>query len=278
MSPGLLSSDRFPRVSVVVPCFNEAPELIRESLGSLRAQSFTDFECLVIDESTQPELAEACRAECARDTRFTYVHPSGRLGLAASLNLGVELSRGEYVARFDSDDICLPERLTLQVRFLDDHPEIGVLGGAMDIINESGQTIATRLYPCESTAVEWRMQVTNAIAHPTVMARRQVFEQHGHYDSSFRFSEDLELWLRWLNAGVTFANLPQVLIRYRQNSTNRSSTHWKYNLRARRRHLSANLLPHRLVGMIVILAWMAFPDRLKDQLFRKIVFYRNMQP
>lgn len=276
MSLELLESDKSPRVSVVVPCFNEAPDLIRESLGSLRAQSFTDFECLVIDESTQPERAEACREECARDTRFTYVHPSVRLGLAASLNLGVELSRGEYVARFDSDDICLPERLTLQVGFLDEHPEIDVLGGAMDIINEAGQTTATRLYPCEPTAVERRMQVTNAIAHPTVMARRQVFERHGHYDSSFRFSEDLELWLRWLNAGVTFANLPQVLIRYRQNSTNRSGAHWQYNLQARRRHLSANLLPYRLIGMIVILVWIAVPAGLKDQLFRKIVFYRNM--
>lgn len=269
--------NRPPRVTFVVPCFNESSELIRESLASLRAQSFTDFECVVIDESTQPQLATACRTECALDVRFIYLHPSERLGLAASLNLGIARSCSEFVARFDSDDICLPDRVAQQVDFLDANSDIGVLGGALEIINKEGRTTAVRQYPTDPDAIERRMQFTNAIAHPTVMARRTVFEQHGFYDPAFRFSEDLELWLRWLNAGVKVSNLPQTLVRYRQDSTNRSGTHWRYNLRARLRHFSVRLLVLRVAGIAVILCWMAIPANLKNWLFRKVIFRRHAQ-
>lgn len=265
----------FPRVTVVVPCFNELPEHIRESLGSLRSQSFTDFECLVIDDSTCKDRAEVCRAECALDARFSYLQPDTRLGLAGSLNLGIEYARGEFIARFDSDDVCLQDRLMEQVRYLESHPEIGVLGGGMEIINEAGLTTAIRSYPTKHNLIERRMQVTNAIAHPTVMVRRSVFDRYGSYDSTFRFSEDLELWLRLINAGVKFANLSSVLVRYRQDSTNRPGAHWQYNLHARWRHLSLKLLPHRVVGLAVILGWMVVPRRLKDQLFRYMLFRKQ---
>ena len=86
-----------PLVTVVVPSFNEDPHIVRASLESIRAQTFADFECIVVDESSRPELAEACRAVCAEDPRFIYVHPTERLGLPKSLNLAISKARGQLI-------------------------------------------------------------------------------------------------------------------------------------------------------------------------------------
>jgi len=263
-----------PRVSVVVPAFNESAEVLAASLGSLRAQTYDDFECVVVDESTRPELAQACRAACELDPRFRYVHPSTRLGLAASLNYGIQLARGELIARFDSDDICMPERLAQQVVYMDAYPEVGVLGGGLEIIAEDGRTLAFRDYPQEHDAIEKRFQTTNAIAHPTVMLRKVLIERHGGYDADFRYAEDLELWLRLLNCGVRFMNLGSVLVRYRQESTARNRHHWQFNRRARWRNFSSRYLPWRVAGLLAVSAWALLPARLQEPVFKGLLFRR----
>ena len=265
---------RTTRVSVVVPAFNESAEVLEQSLGSLRAQTFVDFECVVIDESTEPELERACREACALDSRFRYVRPPARLGLAASLNHGIELSHGELIARFDSDDVCMPERLAQQVAYMDAHPEVGVLGGALEIMAEDGRTIAFRDYPRDHTTIERRFQVTTPIAHPTVMMRKPLIERHGGYDPSFRFAEDLDLWLRLLNRGVRFANLGCVLVRYRQESTARNPQHWQFNCCARWRNFSTRHLLRRMVGLLTISVWAVLPVWLQERVFNGLLFRR----
>src|SRR5947207_12286309 len=189
-----------PRVTLIVPSFNEDPAVVGASLASVRAQTMGDFECIVIDESTDPRLADACRACCEADSRFVYVHPEQRLGLSRSLNLGLSQARGELVARFDSDDLCAPDRLAQQVAFLDANPQVGVVGGALEIMDESEATLAYRRYPATHRDIARGMQMTTTLAHPTVMFRRRLFELHGGYNPEFRFSEHPDMWLRWLNA------------------------------------------------------------------------------
>jgi glycosyltransferase involved in cell wall biosynthesis len=264
-----------PRVSIVVPSFNESAPIVGASLASLRAQTLQDFECIVVDESTNPASAQACRDSCALDARFVYLHPAQRLGLAGSLNLGVERARAPLVARFDADDLCLPGRLAQQMSLLDAQPEIGVVGGALEVIDESEQHVGVRRYPQAHAQIARRMQLTNAVAHPTVMFRRAVFDAHGGYDRTFRYSEDLELWLRWLNAGVRFANLPDVLVRYRQQSTRRNTTHWRYNLRARLRHFTTPYLLPRIAGIGSVALWMAVPASLQESIFKRLMLRRS---
>lgn len=260
-----------PRVSVIVPVFNEPPEIVRASLASLRNQSLHNFECIVVDESTDASRARECEAQCGVDPRFHYVHPTGRLGLPGSLNLAIDRSSGEYIARFDSDDICMPERLARQVAFLDSHPEIAIVGGALEVIDDDDRTTALRTYPLEHEAIDRGMQSTNTMAHPTVMYRRTATIAHGAYDASYRYSEDLDLWLRWLNAGLRFANLPDVLVRYRQKSTSRQTLHWKYNLRARVRNFSARHFARRCAGIAAIGIWMVLPQRVQVFVFRLLM-------
>jgi glycosyltransferase involved in cell wall biosynthesis len=258
-----------PLVTVVVPSFNEDPHIVRTSLESIRAQTFTDFECIVVDESTRPELAEACRAVCAEDPRFIYVHPTERLGLPKSLNLGIGQAKGELIARFDSDDVCAPERLAKQVAYMEAHPEVHVLGSALRIISNTGQVLGLRSYPLRHEDIAKRMQITNAVGHPSLLIRKSSYTQWGGYDPDFRFSEDLDLWLRWLNAGARFANLDEPLIDYRQEFTFRNKSHWDHNLRARRKNWSSQHLLHRVAGFLTVACWRLIPNRIQESVYRQ---------
>jgi glycosyltransferase involved in cell wall biosynthesis len=269
------AAGRPPKVSVVVPAFNETPEVVRASLESLRAQTFADFECIVVDESTLPDRAEACRRACEEDPRFVYVHPAQRLGLPRSLNLGLERARGELIARFDSDDVCAPDRLARQVAFLDAHGDVGLVGGGLEIMDEDERTLAFRDYPLAHADIHRGMQTTTTVAHPTVMFRRALVARHGAYNPEFRYSEDLDLWLRWMNAGVVFANLAGVLVRYRQKNTRRSPQHWRYNLRARMRNFAADHLVRRMAGIGGIAVWIALPASVQEMVFRSLVLRRQ---
>lgn len=266
-----------PRVSLVVPAFNEPPEILAQSIASITAQSFVDFECLLIDESTDPASIRAAVALCDADPRLRRIVPPQRIGLAASLNLGIDHARGDYLARFDADDVCYPERLALQVTYLDAHREVDVLGAGLELITPSGETVAFRAYPLQHAAIARRMHLTTAIAHPTVMARRSAIVSAGGYDPSFRFAEDLDLWLRLLNRGTRFANLDQPLVRYRQDVTRRRPDHWRYNLIARRRNFASSHAFRRIMGIGALSIWTHTPPGLQEMIFRTLILRAGTQ-
>ncbi|WP_019429425.1 glycosyltransferase [Limnohabitans sp. Rim47] len=257
-----------PKVTLLVPAFNEPEHILEQSLTSVMAQTFTDFECIVVDESTRPEAAQACQRICARDPRFRYIHPTERLGLPGSLNLAISMARAKLLARFDSDDICLPERLDVQVTFMDAHPDIGVVGAGLQLIDETGRPTAERHYPERSDDIARKLHFTSTLAHPTVMYRTDIVKRFGGYDPTFRFAEDLDLWLRWLNRGVKFANVPEVLVKYRQAQTCRHPTHWRFNLRARVRNFGSSHLLRRVAGIACIGIWSILPSIVQESIFR----------
>lgn len=266
----------YPKVSIIVPCFNEPSKYILESLNSLKMQTFSEFECLVIDESTIAITVEACAEFCKSDPRFKHLRPNERLGLAASLNYGFGLARGKYVARFDADDVCDPMRLEKQIAFLDQHPEIDIIGSSMRIINSNGKVLATRIYPCDHMKIEQKFVYTNAIAHPTVMLRKDMIcREQGPYRPDFRYSEDLELWLRLLAKGVRFANLSDLLVNYRQESTYRPAANWDFNARARRMHMSPPYLMQKVFVAVLLSIWAALPKLVQELIYKKMFFSRH---
>ena len=266
-----------PKVSVIIPSFNVPPELLYPSLDSISTQTFSDFECLVIDESTDAALARCCREACARDERFRYIHPDDRLGLAGSLNLCISMARGELIARFDSDDICMPNRLKLQVDFLDSNPAIDIVGGGLEIIDNSDRTLAFHgAIPNRMTSAR-RLHITTPIAHPAVMMRKSVIARVGGYDPSFRFAEDLELWLRLLARGARFANLKEPLVKYRQPDATRKPTHWKSNLMARLHNFSFRFFPYRIIGIVTIALWVLLPTCMQSRIVHWLILTRRQQ-
>ena len=260
-----------PQVSFIVPNFNEDPDILLNALKSVANQSYPNFECIVVDESTDKASADACRNFCNSDPRFKYFYPDSKLGLAASLNFGLRIARGEWAARFDSDDFCLPDRIKLQMEYLVLHPEIDLLGTGLEIMDAHGNTIAERIYPKSHKEIEWKMHFTTSIAHPTVIYRRQSIIDEGGYDSYFLNSEDLDLWLRLLNRGLRFGNLSQTLVRYRQQNLSRQRHHWVFNLKARIKNFSRRSIFYRSLGVLAIGIWLLVPLHIQGLIFKRYI-------
>jgi len=207
-----------PRVSVIMSVYN-GDQYLREAIVSILAQTFADFEFIIIDDGSTDRSVEI--VESFDDPRIRPILNSGNLGLATSLNKGLELARGDYIARMDCDDISLPARLERQVAFLDGHPGIGLCGTWLRYSGVNAGKVVR--YPSEPELIRAGFLFNPVVAHPTVMYRRKLFDRHGlRYDPACQRSQDYELWARAL-ANVAFSNLPEVLFLYRLHPAQVSS-------------------------------------------------------
>jgi hypothetical protein len=198
-----------PVITVLMPVFN-GERYLREAVASILNQSYGDFEFLIIDDGSTDRSAAII--DSYRDPRVRLVRHQANLGLVPTLNRGLELARGKYVARMDCDDISLPDRFAKQVALLEAAPEIGVCGGWIEYF--MGRELVLEL-PAEDQAIKQALLTFNPMAHPTVMIRASVIERHRiRYDPDYPHVEDYELWSR-LAALTGFANIPEVLLKYR---------------------------------------------------------------
>jgi hypothetical protein len=199
-------------VTVLMAVYNEA-RFAPAAVESILGQTFADFEFLIIDDGSTDSSAGYLRD--LYDPRVRPLRNAGNLGLTRSLNKGLDAARGEYIARMDADDIALPDRLAGQVAFLDDNPHVGIVGSSRILIDENDQEIAVAHAAEDDLAIRWKCLLGNPFAHPTVMLRRSIFDQHHLcYDESFRTAQDYELWSRIL-MHTQGANLREPLLRYR---------------------------------------------------------------
>ena len=201
-----------PRVSVLMTMYNAARDL-GAAVESVRAQTFTDFEFIIVDDgSTDGSVA---LVESCADPRIRLVRNAANQGQTACLNQGLALARGEYIARQDADDVSLPERLRRQVEFLDTHREVALLGTAGEQIDETGRVLGPVTLPRETLAIRWANLFDNSFLHSAVMFRaRVVREEFGGYDEAFRCSQDYALWSQIARRHAV-ANLGEKLIRLR---------------------------------------------------------------
>ena len=196
-----------PRVSVVMSVYNGA-RYLREAIDSILAQTFTDHEFIIVDDGSTDSTWEILTGY--DDPRIRLVRNKDNIGLVRSLNRGLELARGEYVARMDADDASHPTRFEKQIEYLEAHPDIGVLGTQMQQIDETGRSLAPFQPPLSHGMIAWKTLFECSIAHATVMMRRALLAEVGGYDPSFTHMEDAELWSRLIHV-TRFANLPEPL-------------------------------------------------------------------
>ena len=200
-----------PRVTVFVPVYNRA-HVLEETLASVLAQSYADFELLVIDDGSSDGSADVARALC--DPRIRVEVHARNQGIPATRNHGLELARGEYLAVVDSDDVSLPRRLALQVAWLDAHPEVAALGSWALRTDAGGRRVeAPLLRPTAPRVLGGRMLFASCFKSPTVMARTAVLREH-RYREELVLASDIDLWAR-VSARHGLANLPRFLVRYR---------------------------------------------------------------
>jgi hypothetical protein len=193
-----------------MPVYNGA-SFLADAIRSILNQTFADFEFLIIDDGSTDGGVEI--VEQFHDARIRLVHNGTNQGLVASLNRGLELARGEYVARMDADDISRPERLERQVRFMASNLRVGVCGSWVRFF-PGGRNDIWKL-PEKSEEIRCWQFHSVGVAHPAVMLRRSLFRENGlRYDPHYRHIEDYELWGRAL-PHMDFANIQEVLLEYR---------------------------------------------------------------
>lgn len=206
-------------VSILMPVFDTPAVYLAECWESIRAQTFREWELVLVDDGSRAAdtLAEIHRI--ADDPRVVQIRLEKNEGIAAALNLGLSRCRGRLVARMDADDKMLPTRLEQQFAYLQAHPEVTVLGTQLQAIEwETDQLLLPTEHPEQVTEeyIEHQQNTSEIwfLNHPTVMLRRREVMELGGYPA-YRVAQDLGLWLKVLRAGLKIHNLPTVELHYR---------------------------------------------------------------
>lgn len=207
-----------PVVSVLMPVYN-CEKYVAEAVDSILCQAFRDLEFIIIDDCSTDSTGTIIRSQS--DSRIRYYRNERNLGISRSLNEGLALAKGMYIARMDADDISLPGRIAAQVKYLSEHPEVGVLGSAVQRIDEQGRRLSIVESPHEHAVLRWLLCFLTPIAHPTVMMRKEIVTQVGGYDSSYQTAEDYDLWRR-VSSITRLSNLHSVQVLLRTHEGNAS--------------------------------------------------------
>jgi glycosyltransferase involved in cell wall biosynthesis len=207
-----------PTVSVLLPV-HDAERYLPEALDSILAQTYADFELIAIDDGSTDNSGAILDDYATRDPRVRVFHRPQR-GLVETLNEGLDLARGEWIARMDADDIALPHRLTRQLQWLQ-ATNADFCGGAVECF---GRWRAVWRYPETHDACGVQLLFDVCFAHPAVIGRREAFRTL-HYDSGFAQAQDYDLWQRAWAAGFRLANVPDIVLRYRVHDKQVSRRH-----------------------------------------------------
>lgn len=202
-----------PIVSVVMVICNVDRFLV-EAIESILNQTFREFEFIIVDFGSTDQSKAIASRYAAKDNRIR-LHDIPHCGLAEARNAGCSLARGRYLAIQDADDVSLPNRLMWELDFIEKHPEVGVLGGAVEWIDANGRTFFTADdYPTGDQEIRSAFNTYCPFWQPTVLVRREAFVRVGGYRGAFAPAEDYDLWLR-ISEHFKCANLKQVVVKYR---------------------------------------------------------------
>ena len=212
---------------------------LREAVDSILSQTFRDFEFLIINDASTDSSQKIIKSY--RDKRIRLVINEKNIGLTKSLNNGIELAQGKYLARMDADDVALPGRLKVQLEFMETHPKVVASGCSVESFTED-EVLVLRL-PTEPEAIKAHLLFYNVLNHSTAIIRTNVVKKkHNRYDESFRLTQDYDLWVR-LAGRSKLKNLHAVLLRRRVHNESAGMRRLKNQInsanRVRERQLEA---------------------------------------
>jgi glycosyltransferase EpsE len=268
-------TDNNPVVTVVMATYNEPEKIICQSIKSILNQTLSDFEFLIIDDSTSKETVDAING-FKQDPRIRIIREPERLGFVKALNTGLRNARGKYIARMDGDDIAMLNRLELQVAFLDKNLKYSVIGGAMNIIDYQGNITSHRSYPSSSFKLAAWTIFRCPIAHPTAMFRKSIIDRGYFYDENFRKAEDIEFWLRLMKNGIVLSNLSETILNFRVTedlSIKRTKEHYRFYFKARIKNFSWKHPVRSTLSAVVTKSYLLLPNFI----VKKIYSFENKQ-
>lgn len=211
------------RLSVVMPVYN-GERFLGQAIESVQGQTFSDFELHIVDDASTDGTLDVIQKYADKDDRIIVHRQPANSGVTAALNVGCRSVTSELIARMDADDISLPHRFARQVAFLDENPDVGLIGSYVQVIDEDGKLGAVWPCPNHPGLTAWSMLFYCALAHPSIMMRRSVLERVGFYPVGYA-AEDYALFVRLLHI-TRLTNIGEVLLHYRV---------WKENLTTVRR-------------------------------------------
>ena len=234
----------FPRITVLMGVYNEPTEWIQQSINSILTQTFTDYEFIIINDNPESgEHLEFLNSMQAQDSRIVLINNEKNIGLTKSLNKGISIARGEFIARMDADDIADPARFELQLNYMINDPTCVVCGSWMTSLSDKKSFLMK--YPTTDLQIKNVLLLKNCIPHPTAFIRTNVLKLNSiFYNESIRYSQDYELWCNLSRYG-TLRNLEQPLLQYRisdqQISTKRFKEQSKFARTIRTTYLNQTL-------------------------------------
>lgn len=218
-----------PAISIVMAAYNEELS-VGSAIQSIIDQTFKRWELIIIDDGSIDGTVEVIHTFTEKDSRIISLKNKSNIGLPASLNKGIAVSQGAYIARADADDLNLPARLEKQFKFMQDNPEIDVLGTGAFLLDESRQRVNTVCLPETHEQLKETGFLKTYFFHSSVIIRKSFFEKAGRYDITYSRAQDKELWLRGLRNGCRYANLQEPLIEYYTGGYIRSWKSVKYRV------------------------------------------------
>lgn len=261
-----------PLVSVVMATYNEPQEFITASIESILAQTYANWELLIADDSTNEDTIQIIDAFAQKDKRIKVIRKETRMGFVKALNIGLNSSRGMFIARMDGDDVALSNRLEKEVDFLQTHRNIDVIGGAMNIINENGETVSERFYPLGGYKLHLWSIFRNPLAHPTVMFRASIVQKGFLYCEEQKKAEDIEFWLRLKKNKYNIQNLSDKVLNYRvvgNLGVKRNRENWVYNFRARKMNFCWRYPLFSMLSIIISFLFVITPNKVVEYIYKR---------
>lgn len=203
-----------PLVTVLMSVYN-GEKYLSEAIESILNQTYKNFEFLIIDDGSTDSSKKIVKSY--NDSRIKLIENEENIGLTRSLNKGIELSKGKYIARMDADDISFPERLEKQVDFMENHEDVAVCGSWFRVIDDKGNLLSEVKTQINHEFLFFELFFKNPMGHATTIMRKSVIEHIGRYDPDYVRTQDYDLWFRIIESGYKIHNIDRILIYYRKH-------------------------------------------------------------
>ena len=215
-STGTMDKDlntKEPLVSVIMAAKN-VEKYISEAIDSVINQTYKNWELIIVDDGSNDTTLSIINDYTKNDSRIKIIHNEKSVGQAFARNTAVKNSSGDFLAILDADDIAMPDRITEQVHFLENNPNVSAIGGHAEIIDDNGKSLGIKRKALNIDAIRFSLLLQNQFIHSTMMIRRGVFNKFGGYDNNFIYAEDYDLWSKIIEKNIVL-NIDKVVSKFR---------------------------------------------------------------
>ena len=273
--------NKYPEISVIMSVYNEPEEYLIRSIESILNQTFKDFEFIVILDNPKNEIARNIAKEYSlKDERIVFIKNEENIGLTKSLNKGISISKGKFIARMDADDISHPKRFEEQISFLNKNNEYGLCGTKAYFIDENGKILKNVVSTINNNLVSYEEIKRNIVKynpfiHPSLMFKKQILNEIGMYDENFRLAQDYDFLLR-VCSKCKCQILPEKLLYYRISqkglSYSRMKKSLKYAIKAKYNAIFKYKYPkHNILYLMISYVSYMIPPRIKQIILKHMV-------